>query len=229
MKINKVAIRRFKSIREVLLPGHATGQTLDNLTILIGRNSSGKSNLLEAIDNLFREFDPAFERSIGPLNQELWHGREVTDPIEWDVTFQLEPRELNMLLGNDFLPLFENVPDRAQVSLLRRKMAIQQDMRWQTTELKIGAIQLARDAQAIPPEEIYLALGSQTPVPANLVQVVLSNLSVLLRSQFKYIGAARDNVQAQPSFGSRAPIMNPTTLASINNLAQGPAADVRRQ
>ena len=229
MKIHKIAIRRFKSIREVLLPGHATDQTLDDLIILIGRNSSGKSNLLEALDYFFREFDESFERSIGSVNPELWHGRQEADPIEWDVTLQLEPREFSMLLGNDFLPLFENAENRNQVSLLRRIVATPQDMRWQTTELKIGAIELARDAKALAPEEISLALGGQTPVPANLVQVAFSNLSGLLRAQFKYIGAARDSVQPPPSFGNRASIIMPTTLASINNLAQGTTPEMRRK
>jgi len=227
LKIQKLGLRRFKSIREVILPEHNGDKALDNLVVLIGRNSSGKSNILEAIDYFFREFDPAFERAIGGLNLELWHGRRALDPIEWDVTLKLAERELSALFGKDFAPIFEGVADKDQVKIVRQIKATPQDMRWQTCELTVGSISLVKEAAAVATEEIAKALNRTEAVPANLVQSIVSNLSGLLRSQFKYIGAARDNVQSAPSFGNRSPIVNPITLASINNFAQGIAADVR--
>lgn len=229
MKIQRIELRRFKSIREVILPEHNSSQVLDNLVVLIGRNSSGKTNLLEAIDYFFREFDSAFERAIGSLNLELWHGREALAPIEWDVTLKLEQSETLVLLGKDLEPIFEGVTNKDQVRVLRQIVATPSDMRWHTSALAVGNIDLIKDTKAVTPEEIMKALNRPEPVPANLVQSILSNLSGLLRSQFKYIGAARDSVQPAPSFGNRSPIINPTTLASINNLAQGAAADVRNK
>jgi hypothetical protein len=229
LKVQRMELRRFKSVREVILPGSDGGQILDNLIVLIGRNSSGKTNLLEAVDFFFREFDAAFERSIGPVNPELWYNRETGDPIEWNVTLQLEQNELNSLFGKDFVPLFERIDKRDQVTTLRRIVATPQDMRWQTATLRVGNVDLVRDAKAMATEEIAKGLSSEQPPPANLVQNILSNFSALLRSEFKYIGAARDSVQSPPSFGNRASIINPATLSSINNLAQGMAADIRKK
>lgn len=227
MKVQRIELRRFKSIREIILPEHNSGKVLDNLVVLIGRNSSGKTNLLEAIDYFFREFDPAFERAIGAPNPELWYRRDTSNPIEWDMTLKLEQSELLNLFGKDLAPIFEGIADKDQVKVLRRISRTPQDMRWQTCELTIGNINLVKDTAAVTPEEITKALNRTEAIPANLVQSILSSLSGLLRSQFKYIGAARDNVQSAPSFGNRSPIVNPTTLASINNLAQGTAPDVR--
>ena len=229
MKVQRIELRRFKSIREIILPEHNSGKVLENLVVLIGRNSSGKTNLLEAIEYFFREFDPNFERAIGAVNPELWHGRETADPIEWDVTLKLEESEVLALFGKDLSQIFENVNDKDQVKVVRRISQTPQDMRWKTCELSIGNISLVRDGEAVAVEEITQILNVTEPVPMDLVQSILSNLSKLLKAQFKYIGAARDNVQSAPSFGNRSPIVNPTTLSSINSLAQETVAKVRNQ
>ena len=229
MKIEKIELRRFKSIQEVVLPQPNNGEILDNLIVLIGRNGSGKSNFLEALDCFFREFDPAFERAIGPVNLELWCDRDSSDPIEWIVTLKLEQNDASIIFGKEVLPLFQSLPDKDRLTVVRRIMATPQDMRWKTNELKVGNAVLIRDDKAVTPDEIAKALSAKEAVPANLVQSVLANLSTLLRAQFKYIGAARDNVQFSPAFGNRAPIIAPTTLNAISTLAQGTAADVRNK
>lgn len=228
MKVQRIELRRFKSIREIILPEHNSGKVLENLVVLIGRNSSGKTNLLEAIDYFFREFDPNFERAIGAVNPELWHGRETVDPIEWDVALKLEESEVLSLFGEDLQQIFEGIIDKDQVKVVRWISQTPQDMRWQTRELTIGNISLVKGGEAVAGEKILKALNA-VEIPANLVQSVLSNLSVLLKAQFKYIGAARDNVQSAPAFGSRSPIVNPATLSSINKLAQETGAKVRNK
>jgi len=226
LKIQKVELRRFKSIREIVLPGDGF---LGNLVVLIGRNSSGKSNFLEALDCFFKEFDPAFERPIGAINHELWYGRLVDDPIEWNMILQLEQNEANSLFGKDFVPLFEGIDKKEQITVLRRIVATPQDMRWQTVALQVGDVSLISDTKAVVLEQIAKSLGREQAPAANLVQSILSNLAALLRAEFKYISAARDNVQVPPSFGNRSCIISPNTLTSISNLAQGTAPDIRRK
>lgn len=229
MKVQRIELRRFKSIREIILPEHNSGKVLENLVVLIGRNSAGKTNLLEAMKYFFQEFDPNFERAIGAVNPELWHGRKVSDPIEWDVTLKLEDSEVLALFGKELSEIFENVTNKEEVRVVRRIRQSPQDMRWQTCELTIGNINLVRDGKALAMEEIVGMLIATEPVPTDVVQSVLSNLSELLKAQFKYIGAARDNVQSAPYFGNRSPIVNPATLSSINNLAQETGAEVRNK
>jgi len=157
LKIQKVELRRFKSIREIVLPGDGF---LGNLVVLIGRNSSGKSNFLEALDCFFKEFDPAFERPIGAINHELWYGRLVDDPIEWNMILQLEQNEANSLFGKDFVPLFEGIDKKEQITVLRRIVATPQDMRWQTVALQVGDVSLISDTKAVVLEQIAKSLGS---------------------------------------------------------------------
>jgi energy-coupling factor transporter ATP-binding protein EcfA2 len=230
MKILKLELRRFKSIQEVKLPEDNSSQLLGNLNILIGRNSSGKSNILESLDYFFKEFDPALEKPLGVVNPELWFDRITKDPIQWDLTLSLNPEEIATLFGRDLLPLVDSIQHKDNVVLTRQIVATPQDMRWRTINISVGYIDLVKDMQSKPPEEIgkQLSSSANTAVPPNFVQTIMGNLSSLLRTQFKYILSARDNVQTPPSFGLRSPNINATELSQINTLAQGTSADVRR-
>jgi predicted ATP-dependent endonuclease of OLD family len=73
-------INNFRSLKQVTLTD------LDNLTILIGANSSGKSNILEAFYLFFNEFDPAPQRNIGSVSEYLWYDRDDRSPILFEIT-----------------------------------------------------------------------------------------------------------------------------------------------
>jgi hypothetical protein len=227
LKIQKVFLQGFKSIKQLALP-EKEGE-LENLVILIGRNSSGKTNFIEALDCFFREFDATFERPLGAQNPELWHNRDMKDPIIWDITLKLEQSEISALFGKDLLPIFDGLADKDIIRIQRRIIATPQDMRWKTIELFIDHVSLVHDGLAVPPEEIQKILVRKEAVPANLVQTVLTNLQTLLRAQFKYINAARDNSQTYPPLGNRTSIIEHGTLTNINNLASGVAPEVRKQ
>lgn len=55
MKIKKIHIKRYKSLFDIEL------DDIGDLTTFIGKNSSGKSNILEAIDLFFSNFEPQLE------------------------------------------------------------------------------------------------------------------------------------------------------------------------
>lgn len=80
MKIQRLCIRNFRSIREVTVePGNILG--------LVGRNNSGKSNVLKAL-RLF------FEASTRLVNEECFFNHETDRPIEIVATFgNLSPWE----------------------------------------------------------------------------------------------------------------------------------------
>jgi putative ATP-dependent endonuclease of OLD family len=74
MKIDRVSIKNFKSLKEVNL-------CCGNLVSIIGENNSGKSNLIEALD-LF------FNPSVEAINEESFHEKTVSEPIEIRVDFK---------------------------------------------------------------------------------------------------------------------------------------------
>ena len=73
LKISTFKVDNFRSLKQVTL------DKLDNLNVLIGRNSSGKSNILEAMNLFFSEFEPVKGTTTG-LNEYFWY-KGSTKPI----------------------------------------------------------------------------------------------------------------------------------------------------
>ena len=72
MIIREVEVKNFRSIKDGAV-------NCDDLTILIGRNGSGKSSFLSALDY--------FYKVNAPVTEEDFFNRKVEDPIEIRVTF----------------------------------------------------------------------------------------------------------------------------------------------
>lgn len=93
MKIKTIAVKNFKSfdMSGVYL-------SLNELTALVGENSSGKSNILEALDIFFNY-------TKGKIKKESFHHENFSHPIEIELTFfQLKDEEkerFQLHLGDD--------------------------------------------------------------------------------------------------------------------------------
>ncbi|MEW1828359.1 AAA family ATPase [Streptomyces sp. NPDC088196] len=86
---------RFRSLRDAAL------EDCGNLNVLIGKNNSGKSNLLSAIRLFFDFFQTSgavATISPGIFRQTDWHGKDSTLPIEIRVTLELSDDELQSLI-----------------------------------------------------------------------------------------------------------------------------------
>lgn len=86
MKIRKIEIKKYRSLYNVTI--HA-----GDVLALIGRNNSGKSNVIKALE-LF------FESSSRLINDECFHNRNTSDLIEIFITFE----ELNNWEKEQFRP-----------------------------------------------------------------------------------------------------------------------------
>jgi predicted ATP-dependent endonuclease of OLD family len=73
MKIQKIEIKNFRSLRDVVIYPK-------DILALVGRNNSGKSNVIKALE-LF------FESTTRLVNSECFHNHEIGNPIEILVTF----------------------------------------------------------------------------------------------------------------------------------------------
>lgn len=94
MEILNLHIKNFKSLKDIKI------ERLENLNIFIGKNNSGKSNILKAIELFFDELWYLSENgspSIKGINRNLWFNMDTTNPIELYLTIKLnesESREL---------------------------------------------------------------------------------------------------------------------------------------
>ncbi|WP_433452513.1 ATP-dependent nuclease [Streptomyces sp. CA-142005] len=94
MRINSLHATGFRSIRNATLEG--CGQ----LNVLIGKNNSGKSNILEAVRVFFDFFKS--EGAVTSVSPEVsrttdWHLRETDEPVRISATLSLDDEEMEDL------------------------------------------------------------------------------------------------------------------------------------
>ena len=94
MKLQSVIIKRFRSIQSIELTNCA------ELNVLIGKNNSGKSNILSAIDAFYKCIEGGNAFALNPpIGQEIdFFKKETKLPIEITLTFWLSEAERNVLI-----------------------------------------------------------------------------------------------------------------------------------
>ena len=74
MRVHKLAVRRFKNLRDFSVDFDAQSST----TVLVGRNGTGKSNLLEALTIIFRDLDLGRDPAFDYVLEYVCRNRRVT-------------------------------------------------------------------------------------------------------------------------------------------------------
>lgn len=105
IKINKITIKNFKSIKDITI-------NIDNLTVMVGKNGSGKTNIIEAINFNKSLFTLApmkypFTKWWGYTN--LVYNHNTEDPVSFSFDINVEGHKLYYeyeILDNNGLPNF---------------------------------------------------------------------------------------------------------------------------
>ena len=80
MKIEKIHIKNYRSFKDREIP-------LDDYTTFVGLNGAGKSNVIKALNVLFREKSED-SLDVTKLKEEDFHNKNTAEPIEISVTFK---------------------------------------------------------------------------------------------------------------------------------------------
>jgi len=153
MRLCTAQIENFKSLRTVKeLDG------LGDLTVFIGSNSSGKSNILEALNLFFSQFQ-AVSGKTSDLAPHLWHGKVTTRPITFTMTIELDDSECNDILTPVVLErLKKKSPDSHSTLVVERKI-LNQTGNWRTEILKLGDTTLVKADIETSDKSFFEALG----------------------------------------------------------------------
>src|SRR5438094_763311 len=94
MKLETVRIKRFRSIEAVCLEG------IGQLNVLIGKNNSGKSNILLSIDAFFGCIKGGnLVTAEPPIGSDIdYFGKRAREPIEIELSFSIHPSERGELV-----------------------------------------------------------------------------------------------------------------------------------
>jgi len=177
MKVRKIQIKRYKSLWDLTL------DNIGNLTTLIGKNSSGKSNILEALNLFFSEFDQEIEKNA-PFNEYLWYGRKTKDPIEFNVTIEFRD-EFKEIITKEISDVFGLKKTSNNITICRQIVSPSENTAlWRTTSIRVDDIPLMENGK-------LTGKNVETANP-DLLQKLLQNLSKVVKQKFKLIPITRN-------------------------------------
>ena len=193
MQIRYLRIRNFRSLRDVEL------QNLQNLNILVGKNSSGKSNLIEALDIFFNDFSVIGGNTAG-LNEYYWFNKKTKNPIEFEITIELSKSEIEFIFLSSLLKDIKRVSKSLNTLTLKRGIKNIQGA-WETLTLECSGILLIKDNKSLTPNEVDSSFGELQKGRASLVHVyptietlneVLQKISAIIKQKFRLVAQIRD-------------------------------------
>lgn len=224
MKITEFHIRNFRSLRDIQLDG------LAELNVLIGKNSAGKSNILEGLSFLFDNFSPT-GGSTGGLNDHLWFNKQVQNPIEFSVKISLEEDDIRELLPGELLDYMAFANEDVGTLSFSRKVTGLQGI-WRTDSLKLGRLPLVLDDRPASPAEITKSVSEGTgqphdaarpipPLDPQKIDAICGKVRERVRGRFKLISAVRD--VRNPVVPERMTLVEPQLQSQLWNWDQSTA------
>jgi len=221
MKIREFQVQNFRSLKNVSL------ENIGDLGVFIGGNSSGKSNLLEAMWLFFNEFDPSPQRNVGSVNDYIWFKRRFEEPIQLKLALDVSKDELMKILPEQIYNLM-TLKDTNRLEIARQITGTATAASWSTKSVRVDEQDLIKDGQFVfkfeePKTE---AQASQPKVPpAELYGRILQNLSQMLKGKFKVVLAARNAVGSPGRLGDRVSFIQPSTIGELTTYGQSSERD----
>jgi energy-coupling factor transporter ATP-binding protein EcfA2 len=151
LQIISAQIHNFKSLKKVSL------ENLGGLTVLIGANGSGKSNILEALFRFFAEID--LTGVPAGLDGFTWFDGDTDLTVIIELEIQLSKAEWTQMVPAIAEFLTSDKPDTTQPSLRIRRTISKAPTGWQTTDIWAGTFKLLAKGKVADKREIMRALG----------------------------------------------------------------------
>ncbi len=236
MNLNQLSIINFTSLREVTL------DNIPDLVILIGKNSSGKSNLLDAIALFMLQFGSSVEQRLGSQDeyQHLFpeNNVEVTPPPSLLARIYLRHEEAAHILGFDdmsndeeereqYASLLEidasNISEAEPVELLAEKSLIANgsSVTWKTTYLKFGPYLICASGPiVIDGEEIDIPEDIAEQIPGVDRNSFMVRLDEFFKSQFQIVHTTENPRSWTNRFTERPTIIDPDHVQALWSLHQ---------
>lgn len=199
MKVRSIRIKNYRSLRDVSL------DDVGDLTVFIGPNSSGKSNLLEALDLFFKEFDLTKVKTTSGLDDYLWYDRDTDNPIEFALTFELNETECNEIFPDTILKFAKDLTEQKYKRLSVCREIVDTSGKWETVYVRWADLLLVENDELLP-KALDKLVSSKISKPSNpkkaeeeeeeeeevILEEIVSKISKTIEKEFKLIPSVRD-------------------------------------
>jgi predicted ATP-dependent endonuclease of OLD family len=194
--IQNIRIRNFRSLRDVELKG------LGNLIVIVGKNSSGKSNLLEALSIFFSDFSVIGGNTPG-LDEYYWFNKKTEDSVEFELNISLSEEELGKIFGAKLLEDLRSYPDTFS-TMLEIKRRMNKQGTWETTDLECSGVSIVKDNKPADSKEVFRKFNPEktaakddivfglTAPSTNEINNIITAISTLVGRKFELISQIRD-------------------------------------
>ena len=216
MRIKELSIKNFKSVIDVSLTD------LPELVVFIGKNSSGKSNLIDALALMFLDFGKQLERDVG-AQEYLFPSHLVREESlpEISVSLSLTPHEWEEVFPNDKADGkgFEDL----ELHLVKRIEPTGSGMQWKTHEVRVGDLSVVEGGQFV---ELDTTTLHEFTVDQSIRPVVppakrfLAQLGELLASSFEVIHTTESQRSWPDRFTERPTILDRAHIEELQRLSQ---------
>jgi len=149
MKLRKVTINHYLSLKDVTL-------SFGDLTVLVGKNGSGKTSILEALHRFFADFSVIGGGAPSGLTDYYWFNRDPREPIRISVELELTEDEFEKFfqpLPKTVRDVIKDQLDKKSLLLSISRQIVSPQTGWRTEYLNWGGVQLVRDDKPIGLDE----------------------------------------------------------------------------
>lgn len=215
MKIKSIHIKNFRSHLELDM------DEVGDLVILVGGNSSGKTNIIDALTLFFNELTPEIQRNIGSIPDYTWFDRDMVMPVTFDITIELNKEDTNAIFTEDVRTELK----KETVNYIRLIREIKGDPNaaiWVTELVEVNNRIVYKPTTEIEAQ-------AQPDATAEVAGKVLSNLTARWKGKFVFIQTGRDMSVSYTGLSPRQTIISSTLLTELRTLAQKSDRDTRRK
>jgi len=180
MIISDVYIENYRSLKKINL------ENLETFVILTGKNSSGKSNLLEALWLFSRDFalSPELININAPLdaNSNLWTNAETDNPIIFKIKIRFTPQETREFLPSEIIDVLNLSRKTTEVTIERQIIASPPNISWKIISLSLFDIIIIKKGKPVNQlspyieEEIIERVGKNGDVVSSSMEYLPSDL-----------------------------------------------------
>jgi len=216
MKIREIEIHNYRSLKELKM------DNLGDFVILVGKNGSGKSNILEALELFFVDLNIQSDYSKS-FDSVTWYDKRTQRPIEFRVKLEFDNDDLTKILTPEILEkigvglaAFDNS------LLIHRKIEVNM---WKNVEANLGGVLEVKEGKVWylleKGKELIEEVEKTTPIPPETANQILVNINNLLKNSFKLIRSPRESAE-RPAPTIRPTIIDPESRSYLTNLAINP-------
>jgi len=212
MKIRDFEVHNYRSLKELKMTD------LGNFVILVGKNGSGKSNVLEALELFFVDLNIQgdYSKSFDPAT---WYDKRSQLPIEFMIKLELENDDLIEILTTEILEKIGaslEVFDKCLV--IHRKIEVNL---WKNVEANLGGVLEIKEGKVWYLPKEAKEPQEKKPIAPEIANLILGNINNMLKNSFKLIRSPRESPE-RPTPTVRPTIVDPESRSYLTNLANNP-------